>query len=267
MEFIKNKIKNLNGDSKFKRQFLREYLQLLILKIIDEKNYFAQLAFVGGTALRLIHGLQRFSEDLDFSLIHKEKFNFNNLMTQINNELVNYNLNVEYVVKKNKTVAAGFVKFNDLLSETNLAIHPKQKLSIKLEVDQKPPSGYNCELTLINNDFIIGINTYDLSSLFAGKLHALLFRKYSKGRDYYDLLWFLSKKISPNYKLLNNAISQTQFAADAVTKTDLQNRLIKRLNETNFKIVTNELESFLIDKKELRFVSEKYLTTLIKSNL
>lgn len=263
-EAIKEKLTHLEGNNRDKYNYLREYLQLLILKILDEKGYFRNIAFVGGTALRILYDLNRFSEDLDFSLINKENYFFANIMKALKQELEKQNLTVSIAAKDHKTVASAFIKFDNLLFELGLSAHKSQKLSVKFDIDQNPPEGYNCEFNMINKEFLIGINQYDLPSLYAGKLHALLCRTYTKGRDYYDLLWYLARKTEPNYLLLENAIWQTEHKKMDLNKNKLKELLIERIGQTDFKKVSNDVEPFLADAKELRHFDKNVFLSLIQ---
>ncbi|MBU0672427.1 MAG: nucleotidyl transferase AbiEii/AbiGii toxin family protein, partial [Candidatus Margulisbacteria bacterium] len=182
----------------------REFLQELVLQIIDRQGYFTHLAFIGGTALRIIYDLPRFSEDLDFCLIKKNGFRFDSLLKTLKRELALNGFEVEETAadKKERAVLGEFIRFKGLLFELGLTSHKSEKLFIKLEIDSKPPAGYRTEVVMVNKNFLFKVQSYDLPSLFAAKLHAFLFRKYAKGRDYYDLLWFLARKTPVNYKLL-----------------------------------------------------------------
>ncbi len=246
-----------------KYNFLREYLQLLVLQIIDEKGFFQNLAFVGGTALRILYDLKRFSEDLDFCLIDKKNYNFQNLLQTMERELTQRGLSVNITGKAKKTVAASFIRFNKLLFEFGLSAHKDQNLSIKLEIDQNPPKGYKTEFSMINKAFLIGINHYDLPSLYASKLHAILCRKYKKGRDYYDLIWYISKKIKPNYDLLNSAISQTEHHASNLNEKTLKATLHNCIEDTDFDRLKVDISPFLSDAGELRFFTKNYFLKLV----
>lgn len=262
LNFLKEKIAKVGGSNLTKYNFIREYLQLLILKIINDKRYFNNLAFVGGTALRILYDLNRFSEDLDFCLIDKKRYSFADMMKAIETEIKLNNLNVEINYKSSKTVAAGLVKFPELLYELGLSPHKTQKLSIKIEVDLNPPIGYNTELTMVSKEFLFAINHYDLPSLYAGKLHALLCRKYTKGRDYYDLLWYLGKKVEPNYLLLEQAILQTEKTKIHIDKDKLKELLRKRINDADFNKVSAELSPFLVDASEIRYFNKEFFLKL-----
>lgn len=264
-EYLKNKLHDFGDDRISKYNYLREYLQLLILKIIDEYGYFRHVSFVGGTALRVLYDLNRFSEDLDFSLVNKKGFYFKSVIDRIKKELVIQNYKIEITAKDNKTVASSFIRFEHLLFELGLSPHKDQKLSIKLEVDCNPPAGFNTELSVINKEFLISINHHDLPSLFSGKLHAFLFRNYAKGRDYYDLLWFIGKKIIPNFEMLKNAIKQTQHVSLKLDYDKTIELLKEKIIKTDFKKIKNDVEPFLADPKELRYFEKNYFLKLLSN--
>jgi len=264
LELLKTKLLNYPNEQA-RYNYLREYLQLYILKILDEKGYFQRLAFVGGTALRIIYDLKRFSEDLDFSLIDTKAFPAKQLAENIARELKLINCDVTVKCKVDKTVAVIWFKFPQLLSALGLSPHQTQLLSIKMEIDQNPPQGFNTIFTVINKEFLIAINHYDLPSLFASKLHAFLFRKYRKGRDYYDLLWYLSRKVIPNYRLLNEAIIQTQHRDLKLNAVSLKHLLEEQINQTNFKHIALDVEAFLEDSNESRFFTKEFFLQALAS--
>ena len=266
IETLKTKLKKFTND-KDKYNYLREYLQLLILQILDEKGCFRNIAFLGGTALRILYDLKRFSEDLDFSLINTENYSFANIMKSIERELRLKNFDVTIRYKDHKTVASAFIKFNNILHQTNLTSLKDQKLLVKFEVDQKPPEGFKTEFTMINNEFLIGITHFDLPSLFAGKIHALLCRKYAKGRDYYDLTWYLTKNIAPNYTLLNKSMEQTEQHKFNLTKKTLHVNLIKLIEQTDFAHIKKDIEPFLENPKEIRFFEKDVFLTLLENKM
>ena len=244
--------------------YLREYLQELILKIIEKSTSMAQLAFVGGTALRILYKLPRFSEDLDFSQV-ETSFDFLDLLHFIKRELGLYGFSVGVTQKSENTVKSSFIKFEGLLHRLNLSPHANQILSIKLEVDTNPPSGYLLQTSVINNAFFLQIQHFDQSSLFAGKCHALLCRPYPKGRDYFDLLWFMGNRIVPNYTFLSNAYAQTQKDEVVFEHEILKQRLIDRVCSVDFLKVISDVEPFLIEKDTLRYFSSGSFVALLES--
>jgi predicted nucleotidyltransferase component of viral defense system len=215
------------SDPALKLNLLREYLQAFILRSLHESNAFDSLSFVGGTALRFLHGLPRFSEDLDFSLEQPKGYALQSWLGKIKRDLTFANFQVEVPpANDRKTVHTAWVRTSELLKEAGLAAVPQQKLSIKLEIDTKPPAGATLETTLVNRQFLatppgsivvnrqlmFALRHHDLPSLFAGKIHAMSTRDYLKGRDWYDLVWFRTlrtPRIEPNYVLLQNALHQT----------------------------------------------------------
>jgi predicted nucleotidyltransferase component of viral defense system len=233
---------------------VREFLQILCLKIIHDKGYFENMAFVGGTALRILYDLRRFSEDLDFSVIKKEKYDFLKIITTLASELELYGFDVESKNNAEKTVQSSFLKFNNLLNELGLSQMKEQKLSIRIEVDSNPPEGWNTQTTLINKTYIFNVAHFDLPSLYATKLHACFFRKFIKGRDFYDLLWYLGRKFQPNFILLNNAVKQTEGKDLKLDEKNFKDFLSERLEKVNFVLVKKDVERFLEDKKELELL-------------
>jgi predicted nucleotidyltransferase component of viral defense system len=193
---------------------LREYLQALVLRSFHESEAFRCLAFVGGTALRFLHGLPRFSEDLDFSVVSPKGYAGQAWMRKVKRDLALAGFTPEVTWNDRKTVHTGWVRLGGLLCEAGLSPLADEKLAIKVEVDTRPPEGGHCERTIITRHLSFLLQYYDPPSLMAGKLHALMTRRYAKGRDWYDLVWYLSQRppVAPNLILLGNALEQTQGA-------------------------------------------------------
>jgi len=249
-----------------KINYLREFLQVLILRIIYNKGYFGNLSFVGGTALRFLYDLKRFSEDLDFSLIEKKNYIFNKLSGDLYRELENYGFKLDINKKDSKIVQTIDLKFKNILHELNLSPIKSHKILIRLEIDTNPPKGWTTQVTLINKTYIFTVTHFDLSSLYALKLHACFYRKYTKGRDFYDLIWYLSKKSEPNYLLLNNAIKQTEKSVVKINKNNFKDFLCTKIEKIDFKKVKRDVERFLEDKNELRLFDKNLILNTIKSS-
>jgi len=248
-----------------KYNFLREFLQELILHILDRNKYFRNLAFVGGTALRVIYDLPRFSEDLGFSLVNKKDYAFEKLLSGLNKELGLNGFEADISSSTGRTVHSSFIKFKGILHELKVSPHASEKISIKLEIDTNPPPGYSTEVSLINRDFLFKVVHYDQASLFAGKLHAFLFRKYAKARDFYDFLWFLTRKNPINYKLLNAAAKQTQHKDFHLKPDSLKQMLINKVEHVNFKSIQTDLLPFLINAHEVEFFTlENFIAAIEK---
>lgn len=249
-----------------KENRLREFLQILILKVLHDKGWFENLVFVGGTALRILFNVRRFSEDLDFSLINPAGYDFEKLCGELHKEIELHGLKMEKTLKKVKTVNNALLKFPGLLNELGISPLPGQKLSIKLEVDTNPPPGGKIENSLVNKTYIFYVKHYDLSSMFATKISACFYRKYLKGRDFYDLIWYLARKVTPDYALLNNAIRQTQGKApSALGGHNIKEFLLNNLKKTDLEKAAKDVERFLDDKSELKLFNYELIKDSIDS--
>jgi predicted nucleotidyltransferase component of viral defense system len=235
-----------------KKNVLREYLQTHILFSLQRVRSFEQLAFVGGTALRFLYGLRRYSEDLDFSLEVPENYNFQRLLGRVKEDLIKAGFEVSMHPHEGAPVHSAFVRFPGLLAECGLSPHATQKLSIKIEIDTSPPAGADLETTVINREFLIAIRHHALPSLMAGKLHAVLSRHYTKGRDIYDLLWYLSRSdtVVPNLALLKSALAQTSWDGMAVTAQTWKAAIELRLREMDFAKIVDDVLPFLENPSE-----------------
>jgi len=243
----------------------REFLQIMALKNLANQDAFANMAFVGGTALRVLFDLRRFSEDLDFSLVDSTGYDFAKTMAKMQRHFELNNLPVECNPKTGKTVHSTFIKFPGLLKELGLGAFEAQKLAIKLEVDTNPPKGWQTANTTINKTYIFSVTHFDLPSLFATKLHACFFRKYTKGRDFYDLVWYLGKKVKPNLELLNNAIVQTESKPLDITDATLKDFMLERIGSVDFAAAIKDVHRFVIDENELHLINPQTLESMISA--
>ncbi|PID34752.1 MAG: hypothetical protein CR971_01555, partial [candidate division SR1 bacterium] len=245
---------------------LREQLQLLLLKIISDKKYFKNIAFLGGTALRICHNLQRYSEDLDFSLIENKGYDFLDILHKITKELEHYGLQTD-IKYKTGTVDNAYIRFPNILQQAGLTDISSQKLSIKLEIDTNPPQGYSVEKQLINNTFIFPLLVFDLPSLFAGKLHAILYRKFIKGRDRYDLVRYLSNRIIPNFTLLQYSEKQTGITSLTTNTQELKQKILNKLKTTSKKTLLNDVGVFLMHPSERELLSLENIKNLVEKTV
>ncbi len=249
-----------------KRNILREYLQAHILFSFQAERAFEQLAFVGGTALRFLHGLRRYSEDLDFSLENPQAYYFQRLLNRVESDLTKAGFDVAVHPREVTPVHSAFVRFPGLLSEFGLSPHQTEKLAVKIEIDTSPPVGATLQTTVINRHFLVVLQHYDLPSLMAGKLHALLSRGYAKGRDIYDLLWYLSRSepTVPNIPLLRNALAQTQWQGAQVTAETWRSVVEHRLREVNFAEVVDDVGPFLESPEERTLLTLQILLAALR---
>ncbi len=247
-----------------KTHLVREDLQIIILKILYDLGMFKAMAFVGGTALRILFDLRRFSEDLDFSITQDKSYDFNKLSQDLQYQLEKYGLDVDIKENDQKTVQNIMLRFKDILSSLGLSPLKSQKLSVRLEIDTNPPAGWKTDISLINKMYTFTVVHYDAPSLYASKLCACFFRKYVKGRDFYDLVWYLGKKIMPNFELLNNAIRQIDSHVTMVTEQNFKEFLKTQLAKIDFSNVRRDVERFLVDKEELKLLDKDLIMQLIK---
>jgi predicted nucleotidyltransferase component of viral defense system len=248
-----------------KLNIMREYLQAYILRIMHDEGVFRTTAFLGGTALRFLYNLPRFSEDLDFSLVNKAGYKFIELIRKVKEELIlaGYAVTVSY--KETKTVNDAFVKFDGLMYEAGISPLKAQRFSIKIEIDTNPPDGAVVTTDIVNKYFPISFLSYDVSSLFAGKLNALLCRKYTKGRDFFDLGWYLSKwkDLSPNLTLLENGLEQMKWKGAIPSKDDWRDFIYKVVKGTDWLKVRKDAENFLERSSDLDIFTKENVLALL----
>lgn len=264
IEFIRQQFKERMSFNE-RLNLTREFLQIFCLKILSDKGYFDHLAFVGGTSLRILFDLRRFSEDLDFSIYHTKGFRLQKMDEDLGRSFKLVNLPFEPKMKSEGSVHYVLMKFTGLLKELGLTAIAEQKLSIKLEIDMNPPKGWNLTDTVVNKIYLFRITHYDLPSLYAGKLHACFFRKFTKGRDLYDFVWYLGKKVKPNFKLLNSAIQQTEKKDMGIHEKNFKEFLLGGVRRIDFNAAKKDVERFLEDKKELDILNLKTIRNTIGS--
>lgn len=243
----------------------REFLQILALKSLSDQDAFSNIAFIGGTALRIIYGLRRFSEDLDFSIVSAEGYDFSAICGGLEKVFRLNGLNAVLNKDKEKTVYSAFLTFPGLPHALGLSGHKQEKLSIKLEIDTNPPAGWKMQTTVVNKTYLFGVAHYDLPSMFAGKLHTCFYRRYTKGRDIYDLFWYLGRKVRPNFEMLNNAVAQSQGRAPGVDAGNFKEFMLERAVNIDLAAAKKDVERFLEDKSELRLFTKETLAAAMNS--
>ncbi len=223
-------------------------------------------AFVGGTALRFLFGIPRYSEDLDFSLTtpHGDA-RFETLLRGVQADFQAEAYDVEVKSKTNATVASAFVKFRGLLHELRLSPHADEVFSVKVEIDTNPPAGAAVATRVVRRFVMLNLLHYDRASLLAGKLHAVLTRSYVKGRDLYDLAWYLSAPDwpTPNVRLLSNTLQQTGWEGPVVTDRNWTELVATRLASVNWKLAQQDVAPFLERRQDLDLVASTVLQSLL----
>jgi predicted nucleotidyltransferase component of viral defense system len=234
-----------------RRDALKEIVQEITLAALDRSGFFTLAAFYGGTALRVFHGLDRFSEDLDFSLAKPDPdFDLGAYFKAIRDELGSFGFDMT-VEQKQKTAAtaiqSAFIKGGTLIHLIRIGsltppvpgVPENEQLKIKIEIDRDPPAGASFETKYRLTPVPYAVRLYDGPSLFAGKLHAILCRNWktrAKGRDFYDYLWYLSNDIPVNALHLASRMRQSghRDATTAITRDELLALLAGRFAAVNF---------------------------------
>jgi hypothetical protein len=245
-EYLKELVRGRNPDQA--KNLAREYLQQRMLGCIQRVGGMIPLAFHGGTALRLLYLIPRFSEDLDFSLEReRDRFDFRALVRAVQSELRAEGYESATKISDRRAVSGAFVRFAGILFELGISPRREQVLSVKIEVDTRPPEGVVLSTTLVRRHVTLQIQHHDRASLLAGKLHAVLQRAYTKGRDLYDLLWYLSDPDwpEPNLILLNNALAQTGWKGGVLTRSNWRSAVEQGLDRLDFARAIEDVRPFL----------------------
>jgi len=230
------------------RNVAREYLQTRILGALQRAGAMIPLAFHGGTALRFLYAHARYSEDLDFALERaREKYDLRAYLQAVRAEFTAEGYLIETKVSDRKVVHNAFVRFPGLLFELGLSPHRDEVLAVKVEVDTNPPAGAVLTTTVVRRYVMLQLQHHDRASLLAGKLHAILQRPYLKGRDLYDLLWYLSDPTwpAPNLRLLNNALQQTNWRGEPLTGDNWRIVVRQRLQTVSWDNAVADVRPFL----------------------
>jgi predicted nucleotidyltransferase component of viral defense system len=242
---------------------LKEIIQEIVLLGLWRSKFYEKAVFYGGSALRILHKLDRFSENLDFSLIQPEKtFDIKKYLGAVKSELELWGFEVS-AKEKNKesksTIDSAFIKANTLVHllkiDSNLKTHKNAVMKIKFEIDQDPATGFDSDLKYHLHPIPFTIKTMALPSLFAGKMHALLCRTIRtniKGRDWYDLIWFVKNNIPCDLHYLKNKMLQTGHIdfSEALTKEKLVELISKKSKEIDFSLAKNDVEPFLKNSRQ-----------------
>lgn len=268
---------------------LREILQEIVLYALSDAGFFNHAVFYGGTALRILYGLPRFSEDLDFSLIKPDpSFDLSKYEKAVVSTLKTYGFEaqVETKVKEQNAVQSAFIKGNTI--KHLLAINAPEDivksfnagklLKIKFEVDTEPPLYFEEEQKLHLTPAPFMIRSMKPSSLFAGKLHAVLCRGWQnrpKGRDWYDMVWYVQNKHEVNLthlatrliqscKALQDAEVELPVETELYTPELIVNLLQKRVDTLDIELAKQDVRRFIYDEKELAIWSQDFFSSLIQ---
>jgi predicted nucleotidyltransferase component of viral defense system len=245
-----------------------EIMQQISLAGLYRGGFFDRAAFYGGTCLRIFHGIQRFSEDMDFSLLQAdENFALENYFEQIITEFKAVGKDVE-INKKVKTtptnIKSAFLKENTEIYD--LQFTTEKRIKIKIEVDTQPPFDFSTEYKLLLLPFSFMTRCYSLPDLYAGKMHAFLFRNWKtrvKGRDWYDFEFYVRNNITLNFKHLQKRAEQiNNLTAKDFSPEIFKQMLRDRIEKTNIEAVKNDVRPFLKNPQEMEIWSTDYFLQL-----
>lgn len=258
---------------------VREIMQEIVLAGLSRTDFFQKAAFYGGTALRIFYGLDRFSEDLDFSLRASEpEFSlepyFSAIITEF--EALGMRVDVREKDKKQQTaIESAFLKSETIWKELVLedvvrqtGIRSNRNVKIKIEVDRQPPLDFETEEKLLLRPFSFYVKCFTLPSLFAGKLHALLFRKWKnriKGRDWYDLEWYIRKGVPLD---LNHFYSRAKDTGDweekQINTEQVKKLILEKIDSVSFDNIREDVVRFIKDDDKLKIWSPDYFRDLVE---
>lgn len=243
-------------------QVLKQVLQELILYALWRCDFFEVAAFQGGTCLRILYDLPRFSEDMDFILLQPDPgFEWKPLIRGLQDVLLEFGVTAEITDKgrADRAVRMAMLKDDSLGGQLDLGFHdgPKKKLRVKLEIDTRPPAGSGWAWHLPDFPADFQVRTQDLPSNFALKIHALLCRPYLKGRDWFDFLWYGRRKVLPNLELLQNALNQYGPWAGKAERVNAQwiaAALQQKIAEIDWREAARDVEPFLspVERRSLK---------------
>jgi Nucleotidyl transferase AbiEii toxin, Type IV TA system len=267
---VKERLRELlhgTGGGPAARNLTREFLQASILAALQRAGAMVPLAFQGGTALRFLYSIRRYSEDLDFALERAGAgYDFQAYVEAIRADLRRDGYDVDLSrVSDQKAVHSAFVRFPGLLHELGLSGRREEALSVRIEVDARPPAGATLETTVVRRHVLLRIQHHDRASLLAGKLHAILQRPYPKGRDFYDLIWYLSDPAwpAPNLVLLNNALAQTGWKSAPLLETGWVTAVRARLRSVRWEVLAADVRPFLESAGDRELLTRETIMSLL----
>ena len=278
LEIMVNRYNPQNNEER--ENAIKEIIQEIALAGLSRGGFFEKAAFYGGTCLRIFHGLNRFSEDLDFALIEKnDSFRLDKYFPALEKEFLSYgiDINIESKInKEEKEIQSAFLKGNTLMlmmsffpkSEDAKKVVANQKIKIKFEIDIDNPSGGISEFKYKMLPAPYEIRIFNESTLFAGKIHAVLCREYKhhvKGRDFYDYLFYIGKGSKINLKYLENKLKNTgKINSDVTLTLDLvKEMLFNKFSNVDYKSAKEDVKNFIVDKDSLNlWKKELFISTL-----
>jgi predicted nucleotidyltransferase component of viral defense system len=260
---------------------LREILQELALLGLWRANFFSQAAFYGGTALRVLYGLDRFSEDLDFSLLQPTPgFTLEGFGESLKREISSYGFDITFERRSKarpSVIESAFLKASTVRELIHISaneqlargLHSEAQIKIKLEVDVDPPVGFSTETKFLLDPIPFPVRVYTLPDLFAGKLHAILCRNWGsrvKGRDWYDMVWYAARHPQVNVSHLEQRMRQSGHwnSESPLTFSTLIEMLESAASKVDIAMIRNEVAPFVRDNRSLDAWSNEFFLSVVQ---
>ena len=263
------------------KAIVREIVQSIVLIGLSRSDFFKKASFYGGTALRIFYDLNRYSEDLDFTLNCVDpNFSIEPYIDKIKEVALSYGLDLEIVTKNKKVetpIESAFAKLNTYQTFISLklnnkiisSLHKDEIIKVKFEIDRNPALGFKTESKWLDIPEFAQVIVLDEPSLFSGKLHAILCRNYKnnvKGRDYYDFLFYIQKRVKPNMTYLKNKLIETKKIDES---TDFNINTLKAMLKAQFEMVDfnqikNDAMRFVLKNEDLSFYSKELFIQMVE---
>ena len=270
----------LSANGGREEQALAEVIQSLVLLGLSRSDFFTRAAFYGGTALRMIHALDRFSEDLDFSLDRpRPGFTLERYLNTVRHELESFGLVVEVLdraKRRESAIESAYIKANTLttlmqvplIGRSRSGMHKNQITRVKIEVDTNPPTGARFETSYLGDPVPFAVRRYDDPSLFAGKLHAVLARAWKsrvKGRDWFDMVFLLGRRVPASLGHLEARLRQTGAYTDApsLTAERLKGMLAARIDAVDLRAAKADVIPFVRRPENLDVWSREFFLAMV----
>ena len=270
IEILQQQLNNYNAAGPIEEeQATREIFQEVALYALWRAGFFEVAAFQGGTSLRILHGLPRFSEDLDFILkVPNPDFEWNPYLEKLLTGLLEFGLHSEAIDKSqmDQHVKRAILKDNSISNQLNLSFdrdHLNRKMKIKLEIDVNPPNDSGFDYSYLDFPLDFEVCHQDLASNFSLKIHALLCRPYLKGRDWYDFNWYVKQNVRPNYAHLQAALDQHgpwQGQSRTHDQSWVRSALVEKITSIDWKQATEDVTRFLntAEQQSLTLWSDRF---------
>ncbi len=246
-----------------------EVMQKIALAGLARGGFFEKAAFYGGTCLRLLHNMRRFSEDMDFSLLEPNRnFRFEDYFPAVVEEFKLAGKDVEIKMKHKgqpSAIESAFLK--ETSDVFDIGFTTEKRLKVKIEVDIDPPPKFSTEMKTVTSPRTFWARSYTLPDLFAGKVSAALFRKWKlriKGRDWYDVAWYITKRVPLDLTHLVERAKESAPKADVSTPEKVIAAFDARIDAIDFDNARADVEPYVMDKSELDIWSAEFFRQMVR---